>query len=69
MPYILEELRGVCKSVRDLVLAGGEGTRLKPLSLSLYEHLAPLLGKAVIECSIQHFVDADVRNTVLLSIV
>ena len=47
---------------RGLVLAGGEGTRLRPLSLSLPKHLAPLLGRAVIEYPIQHLVDAGVRD-------
>jgi len=48
--------------VRGLILAGGEGTRLRPLSLSLPKHLAPLLGKAVIEFPIQHLIDAGIKD-------
>jgi len=48
--------------VKGLVLAGGEGTRLRPLSLTLPKHLAPLLGKAVIEYPIQHLVEAGVKD-------
>ena len=48
--------------IRGLVLAGGEGTRLRPLSLSLPKHLAPLLGKAVIEFPINHLIDSGIRD-------
>lgn len=51
----LEKLKG-------LVLAGGEGTRLRPFTLSTPKHLMPLLGKAVIEYPIDHLVEAGIRD-------
>ena len=48
--------------MKGLVLAGGEGTRLRPLTLSLPKHLVPLLGKAMIEYPIQHLVDAGIKD-------
>ena len=48
--------------VRGPVLAGGEGTRLRPLSLSLPKHLAPLLGRTVIEYPIQYLAVTSVRD-------
>ena len=54
-PWGLVELKG-------LVLAGGEGTRLRPFTLSAPKHLIPLLGKAMIEYPIQHLVEAGIRD-------
>ena len=48
--------------MKGLVLAGGEGTRLRPFTLSTPKHLIPLLGKAMIEYPIQHLVDAGIRD-------
>jgi len=44
------------------VLAGGEGSRLRPITLALPKHLIPLLGRAMIEYPIQHLVDVGVKN-------
>ena len=49
-------------SLKGLVLAGGEGTRLRPFTLSAPKHLIPLLGKAMIEYPISHLVDAGIRD-------
>ncbi len=46
---------------KGLVLAGGVGSRLKPLTFSISKHLIPLLGRAMIEYPIQHLVGAGVR--------
>ena len=48
--------------LKGLILAGGEGTRLRPFTLSAPKHLIPLLGKAMIEYPIQHLVDSEVRD-------
>jgi len=48
--------------LKGLVLAGGEGTRLRPFTLSLPKHLIPLLGKAMIEYPIQHLVDSGIQD-------
>jgi len=48
--------------LKGLILAGGEGTRLRPFTLSAPKHLIPLLGKAMIEYPIQHLVDAGIRD-------
>ncbi len=49
-------------NLKGLVLAGGEGTRLRPLTLGIPKHLVPLLGKAMIEYPIQHLVDVGIRD-------
>jgi len=48
--------------LKGLVLAGGEGTRLRPFTLSAPKHLIPLLGKAMIEYPIQHLIDSEIRD-------
>ena len=52
----------VFKLIKGLVPGGGEGSRLRPITLAIPKHLAPLLGKAVIEYPIQHLVEAGVRD-------
>lgn len=48
--------------MKGLILAGGEGTRLRPFTFSIPKHLIPLLGRAMIEYPIQHLVEAGVRD-------
>lgn len=48
--------------LKGLILAGGEGTRLRPFTLSAPKHLIPLLGKAMIEYPIEHLVGSSIRD-------
>ncbi len=48
--------------LKGLILAGGEGTRLRPFTLSAPKHLIPLLGRAMIEYPIQHLVDSRIQD-------
>jgi len=48
--------------LKGLVLAGGEGTRLRPFTYSMPKHLIPLLGKAMIEYPICHLVDVGIKD-------
>ncbi len=50
------------ESLKGLVLAGGEGSRLRPFTLSVPKHLIPLLGKAMIEYPIEHLVNAGIQD-------
>ncbi len=50
------------EGVKGLILAGGEGSRLRPFTLSAPKHLIPLLGKAIIEYPLTHLVEAGVRD-------
>jgi len=54
--------RGASMALKGLILAGGEGTRLRPLTLVMPKQLIPLLGKAIIEYPIQHLVEAGSRE-------
>ncbi|WP_148682282.1 glucose-1-phosphate thymidylyltransferase [Pyrobaculum neutrophilum] len=45
-----------------LVLAGGEGSRLRPFTFSTPKHLIPLLGRAMIEYPIVHLAEAGVSE-------
>ncbi|PLJ78188.1 glucose-1-phosphate thymidylyltransferase [Infirmifilum sp. SLHALR2] len=48
--------------MRGLILAGGEGSRLRPITLAVPKHLIPLLGRAMIEYPVQHLVEAGVGD-------
>lgn len=48
--------------LKGLVLAGGEGQRLRPFTLSRPKHLIPLLGKPIIEYPIEQFLEVGIRN-------
>jgi len=48
--------------MRGLVLAAGEGSRLRPFTFSRPKHLIPLLGKPMIRYPIDDLVSAGVRD-------
>ncbi len=48
--------------MKGLILAGGIGSRLRPLTIGLPKHLVPLLGKALIEYPIEHLTTAGVKE-------
>jgi len=55
-------VKGVYMSMQGFIPAGGEGTRLRPLTLVMPKQLIPLLGRAIIEYPIQHLLDVGVRD-------
>jgi glucose-1-phosphate thymidylyltransferase len=48
--------------LKGLVLAAGEGSRLRPFTFSRPKHLIPLLGKPMIRYAVDDLVDASVRD-------
>jgi len=48
--------------LKGLVLATGEGSRLRPFTFSRPKHLIPLLGKPMIRYAVDDLVDASVRD-------
>ncbi|MDK6027905.1 dTDP-4-dehydrorhamnose 3,5-epimerase family protein [Ignisphaera sp. 4213-co] len=48
--------------LKGLVLAAGEGSRLRPFTYSRPKHLIPLLGKPLIQYPIEDLVVAGVRD-------
>jgi glucose-1-phosphate thymidylyltransferase len=48
--------------LKGLVLAAGEGSRLRPFTFSKSKHLIPLLGKPMIRYAIDDLVGAGVRD-------
>lgn len=48
--------------VKGLVLAAGEGSRLRPFTFSRPKHLVPLLGKPMIQYPIEDLVSVNVTN-------
>jgi len=50
---------------KAFILAGGEGTRLRPLTLELSKPLVPVCGKPVLEWNIECCRDAGVKEIVL----
>jgi glucose-1-phosphate thymidylyltransferase len=49
-------------NLKGLVLAAGEGSRLRPFTFSRPKHLIPLLGKPMIRYAIDDLVSAGVRD-------
>jgi glucose-1-phosphate thymidylyltransferase len=49
-------------SLKGLVLAAGEGSRLRPFTFSRAKHLIPLLGKPMIQYAIDDLVNSGVRD-------
>ncbi|ADG90837.1 glucose-1-phosphate thymidylyltransferase [Thermosphaera aggregans] len=48
--------------LKGLVLAAGEGSRLRPFTFSRPKHLIPLLGKPMIQYAIDDLVDSGVKD-------
>jgi len=55
----------VSGSITAVILAGGEGTRLRPLTNTRPKPLLPILGKPCVEYVIRSLVDADVDRAYL----
>jgi len=49
-------------NLKGLVLAAGEGSRLRPFTFSRPKHLIPLLGKPMICYAVDDLVKAGVRD-------
>lgn len=48
--------------LKGLVLAAGEGSRLRPFTFSRPKHLIPLLGKPMVQYPIEDLASADIRS-------
>ena len=48
--------------MKGLILAGGMGSRLRPITYAMPKHLVPLMGKAMIEYPIEHLVEIGIRD-------
>ena len=53
--------------MRGVLLAGGTGSRLHPLTASTNKHLLPLAGRPMVEWSIEALVRADVTEIVVVT--
>jgi NDP-sugar pyrophosphorylase family protein len=49
-------------SLKGLVLAAGEGSRLRPFTFSRAKHLIPLLGKPMIRYAIDDLINSGIRD-------
>ncbi len=54
-------------SIRGVVLAGGLGTRLGPLTRIVNKHLLPVYDKPMIYCPIQTLVNAGIRDILIVT--
>jgi len=54
--------RCLSTDLKGLVLAAGEGSRLRPFTFSRPKHLIPLLGKPMIQYVIDDLVNSGVRD-------
>jgi len=48
--------------MRGVILAAGEGTRLAPLTAGRPKHLLPVLGRAMLDYTLEGFVRAGIRH-------
>ncbi len=48
--------------MKGLVLVAGKGTRLRPITHTLPKHMIPLVGKPMMQYSIEHLIKAGVRD-------
>jgi glucose-1-phosphate thymidylyltransferase len=55
------------KSIKGIVLAGGLGTRLRPLTRITNKHLLPVYDKPMIFYPIQTLVDAGIRDVLVVT--
>lgn len=55
------------KKVKGIILAGGMGTRLYPLTKVTNKHLLPIGGKLMIDYPIQRLVDAGINDIMIIT--
>ena len=55
------------KHFKGVILAGGNGTRLRPLTEITNKHLLPIYNKPMIEYAIQTLIDAKITDILIIS--
>lgn len=64
--HLLRELLGTAeKPNAAVIMAGGKGTRLRPLTYELPKPMLPVAGRPILERIVLHLVGAGVRNIAL----
>lgn len=53
--------------MRGILLAGGTGSRLYPLTKCINKHLLPICGKPMAQWNIEKFVDAGIKDILIVS--
>ena len=55
------------KSMKGILLCGGNGTRLRPLTLTTNKHLLPIHNKQMVYYPLQTMLDAKIREIMIIS--
>jgi glucose-1-phosphate thymidylyltransferase len=62
----MQNTQAISREVAGVILGGGRGTRLKPLTDSTNKHLLPIGGKPMIVRCVEQLLKADVRDILVL---
>jgi glucose-1-phosphate thymidylyltransferase len=63
----VEPRRGVRSQVKGVILAGGSGTRLNPLTRITNKHLLPLYDRPMVTYAVEALVEAGIRELMLVT--
>ena len=67
VPNILSSIAGNIMGMKAVIMAGGEGTRLRPITLTTPKPLVPVAGKACIDYVIESLCLAGITEIIITS--
>ena len=62
-----EQIKTIRENMRGVILAGGTGTRLMPLTRTINKHLLPVNNKPMIEYPLQTLIDIGIKDILVVT--